>query len=46
MVPGYGLMAYDVLPDRMLQYEKPTKAPFFNEWGRWASHEMPFASDK
>jgi len=36
MYPGQGLAVYDILPDRWLQYEKPTRMPYLTDWGNWA----------
>lgn len=40
MHQGFGVMVYDVLPDKILQYEKPTKMPYLINWGEWAQHEL------
>jgi Icc-related predicted phosphoesterase len=38
---GHGIAVYDVLPDRILQYEKMAHGPYRTEWGKWAKHEIP-----
>ena len=40
MVRGSGITIYDVFPDKVLQYEKPTKMPFITDFGPWGFHEL------
>lgn len=39
---GHGILVYDILPNKILQYEKIAKGGYVTNWGKWAEHDIPF----